>query len=93
MTRGPSPFLMPQRQKVAGFDISRHASGRMAEMFVTAAQVEAVLADYENRYEQSTYGAGRFCYQKGALAVATEELGGRKVVISVLLRKQEQWKR
>lgn len=79
---------------VAGFYLTRHAVERMVEMGLTCDQLAAVLRDYENRYEQGKYGAGRVMYQLGALAVATAERPGeRRVVVSVLWNEKAHWTR
>jgi len=80
--------------RIRDWRLSFHAAQRMVEMGLTASDVELVLVDWDNRYEQSKYGPGRVMYQRGGVAVATAEVEGEdKVIVSVLWNKKEQWER
>ena len=79
---------------IKGFRLTWHAAERMVEMGLTASDLEQVLDGFENRYEQSRYGEGRFVYQRGGLAVGTAERAGDKpVIVTVLWNRKEQWDR
>lgn len=77
---------------------SRHAVESMQARGVAAAEVDAILRNYENRYVGSPMHRGRptphrFMYQLGKLAVCTYEAPNSHEirVITVLLREREQW--
>lgn len=73
--------------------MTAHAEHRAAEMGVELDCIEQILRDADVDYPQSDRGEGHRLAQLGDLAVAYVATDKGPVVVTVLLRKVEQWAR
>jgi hypothetical protein len=73
--------------------MTQHARERAEEMHVSEDCIGEILAEPDVDYPQRDRGPGRRIAQRGDLAVAyVREPSGHRV-LTVLLRKVEQWQR